>query len=280
MAKFGKPFSDERPGSGISSRPPVPLEWPFLVSPGSPSPSVFGEGVRPRDGRWGSSPQGERDSSVCPVEGAWAVDVTGLSRARPLCSRKPASGICHEQAIQGHGERRPGPPAPPSCGPIGRGVCNGRVPAGAIGHEGRCPGTALVTAGPRSGLDARFCFGVCVPRRGEAEAWGSSEDREGRGPGGGLCPPHVSCSGLLGTSKYDFVSGKQCSSEWEMFSVAGGVLGTFDSGVKTEPKPLGPGSLHSGSTRASQRAGPELLSPRPKVRKTRPRARDSHPKAT
>lgn len=88
---------------------------------------------------------------------------------------------------------------------------------------------------------ARFCFGVCVPGRGEAEAWGGSEDREGRGPGGGLCPPHVSCSGLLGTSKYDFVSGKQCSSEWEMFSVAGGVLGTFDSGVKTEPNPSGLG---------------------------------------
>lgn len=183
MAKFGKPFSDERPGSGISSQPPVPLEWPFLVSPGLPSPSVFGEGVRPRDGRWGSSPRGERDSSVCPLEGAWAVDVTGLSRARPFCSRKPASGICREQAIQGHGEQRPGPPAPPSCGPIGRGVCNGRVPAGAIGHEGRCPGTALVTAGPRSGLYGPvLLWRVCAWTRG-GRGLGRQRGQGGTRPG-------------------------------------------------------------------------------------------------
>lgn len=178
---------------------------------------------------------------MCPLEGAWAVDVTGLSRARPLCSRKPALGICREQAIQGHGERRPGPPAPPSCGPIGRGVCNGRVPAGAIGHEGRCPGTALVTAGPRSGLDARFCFGVCVSGRGEAEAWGGSEDREGRGPGGGLCPPHVSCSGLLGTSKYDFVSGNSALPSGKCFQWPVASLALLTVVLRPSPNPSGLG---------------------------------------
>lgn len=99
---------------------------------------------------------------------------------------------------------------------------------------------------------------------------------------GAVACVHLTCHapGRSEWASVTSVGGKQCSSEQEVSPVAGGVLGPFDSGVETESKPLRPGSPHGGSPQASQGAGPELLSPRPKGRKPRQRARDSSLKAT